>query len=95
MSESRSAAKSRPEIFHDLAWMRRQQEDAVADLDRFRNRMGDEHQRKTGVGPELQQLFLHLPAGKRVERGERLVHQEHVRLHRHAARNRDALLHAA
>ena len=47
------------------------------------------------VVPQLQQLFLHPAARQRVERRERLVHQQDLRLHRHRARDRDALLHAA
>ncbi len=57
--------------------------------------MRHEQDREVGVFPELQQLFLHLPAGERVERGERLVHEQDVGLHGHAACNGHALLHAA
>ena len=42
-----------------------------------------------------EQLVLQRLAGLRVERGERLVHQQHVRLVGEAAGDRDALLHAA
>ena len=42
-----------------------------------------------------EQVFLHLAARQRVERRERLVHEQDLRLHRHRARDRDALLHAA
>ena len=51
--------------------------------------------REPRVLPELQQLLLHLAPRQRVERGEGLVHQQDVGLHRHGARNGDALLHAA
>ena len=43
----------------------------------------------------LGQLALHGGAGMRVERGERLVHQQHLRLVGQHARDLDALLHAA
>ncbi|OFT87956.1 hypothetical protein HMPREF3115_15030 [Burkholderia sp. HMSC10F09] len=75
--------------------MRRQQQDAVADDERFLDRVRDEQQREARVVPQPQQLFLHLAARQRIERGERLVHQQHARLHRERARNGDALLHAA
>ena len=42
-----------------------------------------------------QQFVLHLAPRQRVERGEGFVHQQDVGLHRHAAGDRDALLHAA
>ena len=41
------------------------------------------------------QLALHVGAGVRVERGERLVHQQHLRLVGQHAGDLDALLHAA
>jgi hypothetical protein len=75
--------------------MRREQQDAVTDPDRFGNRMGHEQHGEFRVLPEPQQLFLHLAACERVERGERLVHQEDMRLERQRARDRDALLHPA
>ncbi len=42
-----------------------------------------------------QQFILQHFAGLHVDRGERLVHQQNVRLLRERARQRDALLHAA
>ena len=44
---------------------------------------------------DAQQLFLHDDLGLRVERGERLVHQQDRPLHDQRARQRDALAHAA
>ena len=41
------------------------------------------------------QLVLQMLADQRVERGERLVHQQDVGLGRKGARQADALLHAA
>ena len=57
--------------------------------------MRDEQDGEFRLGPELQQLVLTGAPRQRVQCRERLVHQENIRLHRHAARNRDALLHAA
>ena len=45
--------------------------------------------------PDLQQLGLHVLARLRVERGERLVHQQHDRIRRQRPRQVDPLLHAA
>ena len=71
--------------------------DAVAEQDRLVDRMGDEHHGLALVGPlhELQQLLLQDLAGLRVERGERLVHQQDRRVHGERAHQADALLHAA
>ena len=78
-----------------LPGMRREHQDAAADDARLLDGMGDEEHRETGVLPELQELLLHLAPGQRVERRERLVHQQDVRLHRHAAGDGHPLLHAA
>ncbi len=77
------------------AGMRREHQDAVADQQRLLDRVGDEDHREADVFPQRHQLLLHLAAGERVERRERLVHQQHRRLHGERARDRDALLHAA
>ena len=45
--------------------------------------------------PDLEQQLLHQHAGLRVEAAERLVHQQHLRLHDEHARDPDALAHAA
>ena len=45
--------------------------------------------------PDLQQLVLQLLARHRVERAERLVHQQELGIVGEHARDRDALLHAA
>ena len=75
--------------------MRGHHEDAAADDACLLDGMGDEEHREVGVLPELEELLLHLAPGQRVERRERLVHQQDVRLHRHAPRDGHALLHAA
>src|SRR5438105_992005 len=79
----------------DLAGMRREQQDAVPDPYRFRDGVGDEEDGEARVLPEAQELLLHLAAGERVEGGERLVHEQDVRLDRHRAGDRHPLLHAA
>ena len=45
--------------------------------------------------PDAQELEAHLVARQRVERRERLVHQQDVGIEQQRARDRDALLHAA
>src|SRR5574340_525282 len=52
-----------------LAGMRRQQQDAAADLDRLGDGMGDEQHGEVRVVPQLQQLVLHLAPGQGVEGG--------------------------
>src|SRR3954469_4165432 len=75
-----------------LPRVRGEEQDAVPHQHRFRNGMGDEKHGKAGVLPEPEKLLLHLAAGERVERGERLVHEQDVRLDRHGAGDRDPLL---
>jgi hypothetical protein len=57
--------------------------------------MGDEQYRPVVVFPDLQQHFLHQHPGLRVERAERLVHQQHRWAIDQRSRDRDALQHAA
>src|SRR5205085_6285149 len=59
------------------------------------DRMGDEYHRLAFVLHDAQQLFLQHLARLRIERGERLVHQQDVRIDRERAYQADALLHAA
>ena len=75
--------------------MRAHQQNAAADANRLGNRVRDEQHRKFRLVPQLQQLFLHLGARKCIERGERLVHQQDLRLHGHRAGDCHALLHSA
>ena len=70
-------------------------DDAVGQIDRLVDLVGDEQHGLSGFRPDLQQLLLHRFAGLRVERCERLVHQQDLRVHDQRAREIDALLHAA
>jgi len=74
--------------------MRREDGDAVAHHQRLFDGMGDEDQREAKLVPQRKQLLLHAPAREGVERGKRLVHQQHLGLHGQRARNGHALLHA-
>ena len=57
--------------------------------------MSDEQHCFLRLRPDLQQLLLHGFAGLRVERRERLVHQQDLRIHHQRACKVHALLHAA
>ena len=69
--------------------------DAVGEHERLGDAVRDEEHRLAARRPDAQQLVLHLDAGDLVERAERLVHQQDLRILRERARDRDALLHAA
>src|SRR5215203_5561604 len=79
--DSLAVPPGRVQLRLDLPRMGREQEDAVADLDRLGNRVRHEQDGELRLVPELQELVLHLASGKRVERREGLVHQEDVGLH--------------
>ena len=57
--------------------------------------MGDEHRREAVLPPQRQQVVVEPVARDLVERRERLVHQQDLRLRHQRARDRDAHLHAA
>ena len=57
--------------------------------------MGHEQHRLLGFLPDAQQFRLHDVAGLGIERGERLIHQQHVGIGRECARQPDPLFHAA
>jgi hypothetical protein len=81
----------------DAARARAHDRDAVAEQDRLVDRMGDEHHGLALVGPlhQREQLLLQDLARLRVERGERLVHQQDRGVHDQRAHQPDALLHPA
>ena len=70
-------------------------DDAVGEIDGLLDAVSDEEDRPRIDAGEPDQLLLHHDARLRVERAERLVHQEHVGLEHIGARDGDALLHAA
>src|SRR5262249_13470254 len=69
------------ELALDLARVWRQQQNAVADQGRLRNRMRHEQHGEAGIGPQLQQLVLHLAPGESIEGGKRLVPHHPLPLH--------------
>ena len=73
----------------------RQHQRAVAERDRLGDVVGDEDDGLAAEVPEPQQVLLQLHAGLRVERAERLVHQDDRRIVDQRADQRGALAHAA
>ena len=69
--------------------------DMVGQQHRFGNIVGDEQDGRAGVARQHLQVVLHHHPGLRVERAERLVHQDHVGAIHQRAGDRAALLHAA
>ena len=69
--------------------------DAVREQHGFVDIMGDHHHGGVKLRLDLHHRILEAGTGKRVERAERLVHQQHAGLHRNGAGDADALLHAA
>ena len=57
--------------------------------------MRDEQRRARPLGPDALQLEVQALAGHLVERAERLVEQQDLRLDHERTRDRDALAHAA
>ena len=72
-----------------------QHDDARAEEHGLGDAVGDEHDRLLRLLPDAQQLKVHLLARQRIERAERLVHQDQLRIVDQRARDRGALLHAA
>ena len=64
-------------------------------IDRLEHRMGDEHHGLAQLSPQRQEIAVEPEAGDLVERRERLVHQQHLRLGDQRARDRHPHLHAA
>ena len=74
---------------------RAQNHDAVGQQHGLGYRMGDEIDGLWIFLADAQQFEAHLLTRERVERAERLVHQQHARIGDKRAADRDALLHAA
>ena len=68
---------------------------ARAEKHRLGDAVRDEHDGLFRLLPDAQQLEVHLLARERIERAERLVHQDQLGIVDQRARDRRALLHAA
>ncbi len=79
----------------DLAGARRHDDEPRGEENRLFDRVGDEEHHLAGAMPDVEDQLLDLLAGQRVERAERLVHQQYLRVGGERAGDADALLHAA
>ena len=73
----------------------RQDDNAIGEPDRFLQIMRHVNRAHRAVGEQANKILHQQFAGLRVQRRERLVHQEDRGLHRKRPRNADALAHAA
>src|ERR1700730_1388205 len=79
----------------DAARARRHHRYPVGEIDRLLHVVSDEDHGLRRALPDGDQLGLHEAAGLRVERAERLVHQQNLWIYRERAGERGALLHPA
>ena len=90
--------KGNGDVGRDAPRIRRQHQHAIAHQHRFLDVVGD-HQdrfdRNAPFLPEVEQVGAQGFRGQHVERRERLVHQQNLRLHDQRAGEADALAHAA
>src|SRR5215510_7179338 len=70
-------------------------QDAIGELHRFRDVVRNDERGLLELLLDLQHLVAQKKPRLLVERGERLVHEQDLRLRRERARHRDALAHAA
>ena len=94
-----AAAIFRQRIFHDLGQHGTgavgHQENLVGEIDRLVDVVGDHEHGLAGLEADAPHLVLQRPAGERVERRERLVHQQDPRIEDQHLREGDALAHPA
>jgi len=83
------------DLTHQDAGTRRQHGDAIGEKDRLLDVVGDQHGGEAMRLVQLQNEVVQLDPGQRIDRAERLVHQQETRLRRKRAGDDDALLHAA
>ena len=79
----------------DATRSRRHDDDAVRQKHGFGHAVRDEHDRRVGLRPDVQQLAVEALARHLIQRAEGLVHQEHRWPERQGAGDADTLLHAA
>ena len=90
-------ARPRHRDLHHLAHsprVRVEHQDSIGQVDRLFEIVRDEDDGDVDLLPDLQEVALHLRARLRVERAERLVHQENARPVGERAGDGDALLHS-
>src|SRR5918992_1342509 len=91
---TRDREVDRDDLLH-LGRRRSQDDHPIRQVDGFVDVMRHEEDRDPELLPHLQDQVLEITASLCVHRRERLVHEEHRRLVRECACDRDALLHAA
>src|SRR5215510_9367913 len=79
----------------DAPGMRRHHNHPVGEVDRLRHVVRHVDHGLAGLAPDVGEQALHGVAGERIERRERLVHEQDGRVVGERARDRDSLLHAA
>src|SRR5487761_2083215 len=88
------ALKVNPDHLPDCAGRGAHHDDLVGEQDGLRDRVGDKDHRRPVVLPQREQLVAKHLTCHLVERGERLVHQEHGRGEGEDPGDRNALTHA-
>jgi hypothetical protein len=83
------------DIIDDTAGARCHHQHAVGEKDRLGDRVRDEEYRLLPFEPDMLQLRVHLLAGHRIERTERLVHEQNGGIMNERTHHGHALLHAA
>ena len=86
------------DLANDAAGIGREQQDAVAHQHRFLDIVGDQNDaldRQLAVAPQFEEIGAQSFRRQHVERRERLVHQQNVRMNDERAGEADALAHAA
>src|ERR1700730_1058320 len=81
--------------FANAARCRRHDDDPIGQASGFAHIVCDEDNRFAPLLPNALDIAVKLLARHGVERSERFVHQEHTRVRRKGARQRDALFHSA
>src|SRR5579862_5868249 len=74
---------------------RRENRDFIGEGDRFFQVMRDEQNRGARIRPEMKKFVLHPVAGVNIERAERLIHQQEIRIDDPGLHQSGSLAHAA
>ena len=83
------------DFVHDLAGARAHHQDAIRKSDRLLDAVRDEQHRRAPAQPQRLEIRAHLQARQRIERAERLVHEQQRRIVHQRSDQRHALAHAA
>src|SRR6185312_15282367 len=92
--ETARALERDPNLAHDTAGRSTHDDDAVGEIDRLVDVVGDEQNRLAVALPDAQQLRAHHLPDLRIERAEGLVHQQNLGLDAERTGDADALAHA-